>query len=103
MTDYAGELYRVTVTAEDFANVPIGEDEIDSMLVEIFDSAGTEVVAETAMIWSEDEELWYYLWDTGDPTLATGTYKIRCRMLDLDGHSSWEWKRKRLARNLVES
>lgn len=102
MTNYVGELQRVTVTSADFQGVAITPDDIASMKVSIR-KASTEVVAETDMEWSEEESLWYHLWvtrvtpsdDNSDP-LPPGNYKVRARLLDLDGHESVEYLTHRL-------
>lgn len=99
MTTYAGELVRVSVTAEDFDEEALTEEDVDSVVVVIYDSSSEVVVAEVSMTWNADDALWFYLWDTDG--IDAGTYKAQCRMIDLDGHSSWEWQRVRLARNPV--
>jgi hypothetical protein len=107
MTDYVGELLRVTASAQDFAAISLTPDDITTMSAEIFDSAGSTIVGESEMAWSADELLWEYLWMTtedgtndGEP-LAAGTYRVRVRMVDLDGHPSWEYQRVRLSKNPV--
>lgn len=105
MTDYAGELLRVTVTADDFADAALTPDLVTGVYVTVYSPLGDIVVDETAMTYSEGEGLWYYLWDTrtgATPVpLPAGRYRLRCRVVDLDGLSSWEYKRVRLQRNPV--
>lgn len=98
MTLYAGEEFRITATATDFDTTVLTEDNVVSVTVKIYDSALDEVLDEP-MVWDEDEELWYYLWDTTgeDP----GNYRYKVTFVGADGKSSWEWKRTRLARNPI--
>lgn len=105
MTDYAGELLRITVGVEDFTSTPMAADDVDNLFVAIYNSVGATVVDETAMTYSDEESLWYYLWDTttgATPVpLPAGTYRVKCRLVDLAGESSWEYRRVRLSRNPV--
>lgn len=111
MANYAGELLRITVTAEDFRKESLTEDDVQFIKVSIFDSTGTEILTEHTMSWQEEELLWYYLWTTTTDALTTvadggtpldpGSYRAKCRMLDLDDHESWEYLRIRLQRNPV--
>lgn len=109
MTYYVGETFTVTVVASDF-----GEDardltsgDITAMWIRIFDKAGNALpvvdgatpVYETMMTYNAEKLWWEYVWDTTD--LDPGGYKIRCRLEDLYGRDSWEWKNFRLSKNPV--
>lgn len=106
MTDYAGELYRITVTAKDFASKSVAPADIDSMKVIVYNAANEIVVPLSEMAYVELEGLWEYIWLTvedgvtsvlgGGVALPAGTYKARCILIDLDNHPSWEYKRHRL-------
>lgn len=103
MANYAGETFRITVVSSDFDGQSLIPDDIDAMYVTITTAAGSLVVDETEMTWSAEEELWFYIWDTTNGAtpspLSAGTYRVKCRLLDLDGHSSWEYKNVRLKAN----
>lgn len=101
MADYVGETYRITVEAQDFNAEAVSPSDIDSMYVQIWDADDAVVVAETEMIWNSEEELWYYVWETSVASTVPGKYKFRCRLLDLDTHSSWEYGEIRLKANPV--
>lgn len=96
MTNYAGELYEISCTAEDFDASSITPLEIEDMVVEVRSAAGTVVRAEVEMTYDEERSLWYYQWDTDD--IDPGSYRAKCTMTDLLGRVNFEFKRIRLAR-----
>lgn len=100
MTLYAGEEIRISATAEDFDNsTALVNTDIANMKVTIYDSTGTAVVTAATMTYDNTNGFWYYLWDTTGQT--TGSFKAKVVLTDLLGKSNWEWKRIRLARDLV--
>lgn len=102
MTTYVGETFTVTVEAADFGEAARDLTDVDiaAMWIKIHDKAGSVIVAETVMTWNALKLWWEYVWDTTG--LTPGGYKIRCRLEDLDGHDSWEWKNFRLSKNPVD-
>ncbi len=107
MAIYVGELARITVTGKSFTAISVSPDDIDAVYMTIYDSTGTEFINEREMTWQPDEELWYWLWVStvdevdGSTAIDPGSYRVKIRLLDLDGHSSVEYLRVRLARNPV--
>jgi hypothetical protein len=107
MTNYVGELMRVTMAATDFAGDELDDTEVDEARISIWDAAAILIVDNREMAYSTDEALFFFLWittedgtDAGTP-LAVGSYRAKCTLVDLDGHRSWEFIRIRLARNPV--
>lgn len=102
MTTYAGEVYLITATADDFDDVALTSADIAAMYCEVFDSEGAEVVASTEMTWDATREWWYYRWVTttgATPTpIDPGTYRARIVLVDFEDGESIEFKRIRLAR-----
>jgi hypothetical protein len=109
MTDYVGETFRVFVSASDFdGSTALAPADIDRMTVEIRNAAGTVIVEEAEMGYSIEESLWIYIWlttvdnmtavDDGGTALPAGTYWAKYKLIDLDGHPSFEYKKIRLAR-----
>lgn len=103
MTTYAGETVIITQTAT-LNGEAVEVADVDQVTVAIFDREGTEVIVETQMSYSTEEERWEYQWDTspGGSTplaIAPGTYKAKIVMYGLDDAENWEWLRIRLARN----
>lgn len=113
MTDYVGELYRVTCSASDFDSTNITDDDIASMLVTIRNSAKTVIVENQPMAYDPTAKdakgnagVWVYLWVTktgATPVvnLPAGTYMAEVIMNDLDGHESVEYLRIRLQKRPV--
>ncbi len=105
MTIYAGETLVITHTATN-EDVALTDANVLSVTVEIFDSAGTTLVDETAMTWDAVQERWEYVWYTDDgaatpAALEPGTYRAKVLITSLTGTENWEYKRIRLARNPV--
>lgn len=98
MTLYAGETTRIQTTATDLdAETPLTSGDVVGAFVTIFrNSDKTEILAETAMVYSGAVGGWLYDWDTTG--VAAGTYlaKIRLEGTDFD---TWEFLRIRLNRN----
>jgi hypothetical protein len=105
MTLYAGEKLIVTHTAT-LEGTALTDAEVTSVTITIYNSAGTELVAETTMSWDATDARWEYVWVTDDgaatPTaLPTGTYRAKVVVTDLTSKQNWEYKRIRLASNPV--
>lgn len=76
MTDYAGEQYTVTHTAE-WQGSDLTDDDVDEVVVEIRAAdKETVIVAETAMTYDAPQERWEFDWDTVDE--EAGTYWAKC-------------------------
>lgn len=100
MTLYAGETFVITHTATN-DSVELTDDDVESVVVEIYNSDGDVVVEETAMTWDDTQSRWEYVWDTGGATpIDSGTYRAKVTVESLDT-TNWEFKRIRLARNPV--
>ena len=100
MTQYAGETLVVTHTATN-EDVALDDTDVDHVSIEIFNSDGDSVVAETDMTWDGTQERWEYVWETtdaGDP-LPSGTYRAKVTIYGLSTTENWEYQRIRLARN----
>lgn len=97
MTQYAGEVYLLTVNADDFDEESIEPDEIDSMVVEIR-KGSTVIVTETPMTWDAEREWWGYRWDTAVDDIQAGSYKAKVTLIDLEDGRSFEYKPIRLKR-----
>ena len=98
MTMYAGELVHVRLTATDFDGETVTGVDPVTVTATIFNSAGTAVVAETAMDWNAEQARWLYEWES--PT-TPGTYKVRVRVVDALDRPSIEWHRVRLSKSPV--
>jgi hypothetical protein len=98
MTFYAGEQFRVTGAITDYDGVVLTDENVDGVVVNIYDSA-KELVLTSAMTWDVDEALWVYLWDTTG--LDPGSYRYQIVATGADGRDSWEWRRVRFARSPV--
>lgn len=101
MTMYAGETVVITHVATN-ETVELTDADVDAVYIEIFDSAGDVVVAETEMTWDDTQERWEYVWNTGGATpIDSGSYRALCTIDGLGGTLNWEYKKIRLARNPV--
>lgn len=98
MALYAGEPVRITTTAKNFNLAQLNNTQVNSVVIEIHDPNSVVVVAETAMLWSSTESLWYYIWNTA--TLAPGTYRAKISIIGIDNSRAFEFQRIRLARPL---
>jgi hypothetical protein len=98
MTTYAGERSLIChVATRDDTGEALTPDNVNAVLVTVWDSDRTVVVAETAMTWDEDTARWEYTWTTtGRPA---GRYLTRVRVVGADGGSSWEYATMRLKRD----
>ncbi len=96
MTLYAGETVRIVHTATDETGELTASD-VAGVLVSIFDPNEDEVQAETSMTWDDARSRWEYAWTSGD----AGTYRVKCRIIGVDGGSAWEWKPVRLVANPI--
>lgn len=101
MTDYLGETFRATTSdVKGFEGEELNPDLITAMRIRVWDPQKTETESSTAMTWSDDEDLWYFVWDTSSYD-KTGTYILQFELEDLDGHKSWEFLEFDLERNPV--
>lgn len=101
MTLYAGEGVLVTHTIS-LEGTALDNGDVDSVVIEIFDSDGDTVVAETAMTYDATDSRWEYVWDTGGSSpVDAGTYRAKVTVNHLDSTENWEIKRIRLASSPV--
>jgi hypothetical protein len=104
MTLYAGETVIVTHTAS-LEGKAITGPEVAEVNIIIYDSAGVELVAETAMTWVLANLRWEYEWDTSPGAtpvnISAGTYRAKVTIVGVDDSTNWEYKRIRLANNPV--
>lgn len=105
MTLYAGETIIITHTAS-LEGTALTGPEVDRVDIEIFDSDGDSVVAETEMTWVAGNSRWEYEWDTSPgatpANIDAGTYRAKCTITGVDESTNWEYKRIRLASNPVD-
>lgn len=105
MTIYAGETLVITHTAQ-VDGVDLTDADVESVVVEIYDSTGDLLVESTEMDWDSVQERWEYVWETTDGgatpvALDPGTYRAKVTINGLSTSENWEYKRIRLARNPV--
>lgn len=97
---YAGEEVRITTTVADFDGTALTGAGVTSVIITtIHDPAGAAILSNQAMSYDTAHGLWLYMWNTAG--ITPGTYKAKVVVTGLDGTISWEWKRIRLARDLV--
>lgn len=79
MVLYAGEHVQVVASAKQFdGKTPLSDRDVTSVTINIFDSADTEVLAETSMTYDSDTNpRWTYLWDTTGQ--SAGTFQARIK------------------------
>lgn len=99
MTTYAGEGYTINSVPKDHDGEPLTADQISGVVVDIYNPSRERVVADAAMTYNADDELWFYRWNTEGS--APGTYKIKVTVTGIDGVPNWEWIKFRLARDPV--
>jgi hypothetical protein len=99
MTLYAGEEVKVTSTVSDFDGVALTDLNVQNVKVTIYDSTPAIIVNAATMSYDSTRLYFYYMWNTTGR--SPGTYKAKVVATGADGLPSWEWKRIRLARDLV--
>lgn len=102
MAIYAGETLIITNTMT-LDGVAVEEEDVDSVTVTIYDSAGDLVVEEIPMSWNSTDSRFEYQWDTSPAgvQLENGTYRAKIMVYGLAGEENWEYMKIRLARNPV--
>lgn len=105
MTIFAGETLVVTHTATS-NGVALSDDDVESVVIEIFDSDWEVVVDNTEMTWDDVQERWEYVWytvtdDATPAPLSAGTYHARVTLNGLADTTNHEYKRIRLKDNPV--
>lgn len=105
MTLYVGEQVRISTVAREYAvkgavGEPITDENVTSVKITILNKDQTIRIDDAEMDWSDDENIWFYKWDTdsGSPAVTTGTYRYRITVVGVDGKPSIEWGTIRLAR-----
>lgn len=94
MTKYAGEEYLIVHRAWDFDDVPLTPADVTAVKIRIVGPDGTDVLAETPMVWDAPASRWKTDWKS--PSVA-GTYRVRCSVWGPDGEQAFEVRRLRLA------
>jgi hypothetical protein len=110
-TNYVGEMYRVTTAGTDWDASELEPAKVTAVKVQIFNSVGVPMIDESEMAWSAQEKLWEYMWlsttdnlttvDDGGTAVPAGSYRAKCKVIDLDGHPSWGYVKIRLNKNPV--
>lgn len=106
MAIYAGETLIITNTMT-LDGRALDEDDVESVEIVIYDSAGEVVVEQTLMSWNQVDSRFEYRWDTspGGSTpmaLDPGSYRAKIIVYGDEGEENWEYVKIRLARNPVE-
>lgn len=106
MAIYAGETLIITNTMT-LDGRALTEEDVESVEITIYDSAGLIIVEQTMMSWNETDQRFEYKWDTspGGSTpmaLDPGSYRARIMVYGPNGEENWEYAKIRLARNPVE-
>lgn len=105
MVLYVGEQIRISTKAREYAlkgatGSIITDEDATSVTISIMNGKGEVYVDEANMVWSDDESIWFYKWDTssGSPSPVAGSYHYRTTVVGADGKPSVEWGKVRLAR-----
>jgi len=94
MTDYAGEAYTITHTAE-WQGSDLTDADVDEVVVEIRASdKETVLVDEIEMTYDSEQARWEYDWNTED--YEAGTYWAKCTARGVGAGEVFEFKRIRL-------
>lgn len=97
--NYAGEPRRIRVrNLTDFDGNTLGQSDIATMEVTIYNSSYTTVIlATSSMTWHVTLNVPVYIWDTTG--VGPGTYKAKVRLVTASGHESLEYQTIRLRRD----
>lgn len=98
MTTFAGEQLRIVAKGREYgrSGVVLTDDMVNGATLTILKPDATVLIDEEALTWDEEENLWFYKWDTDG--LTPGTYKYRATFLGLDNKPSIEWGKARLVK-----
>lgn len=96
MTIYVGETvtFKTSATNVDDSNTPLLDTDVTSTEITIVDSAGTEVLAASAMTWDATDKEWRYTWTT----TAADTFNARLRLIGTT-FDTWEYQKVKVKAN----